>query len=299
MTIIYHSRDLDGYCSGAICLKKYPDAIAIGYDYGQPIPYDQIKPNTPVIMVDVSLPMNEMVKMALHTGRQFTWIDHHISAINDYLDLEANNKTQAGFITAYFGTALNGPIAACELTWNYLFPDQQMPTAVSLLGQFDTWRNENKTAWDLSILPFQYGMKVWGINSAESFPQVFLTTTDEQYQYQLIKNTIQDGSIALQYQKNVDRANMQSAFEVEFEGLKAIACNGAGLGSMAFNSVPNLEDYDLMMPFKFDGQQWSLSLYTAKDNIDCSVLAKKYGGGGHRGASGFISKELPNFIIKK
>ena len=41
-----------------------------------------------------------------------------------------------------------------------------------------------------------------------------------------------------------------------------------------------------MIPFRFDGKEWSYSLYTTKD-IDCSALAKKYGGGGHKKAAGF------------
>lgn len=292
MYVLYHSRDLDGYCSGAICKKKYPDAILIGYDYGQPIPMEQIKPGQPIIIVDVRLPMETMVTMGLHSRKQFTWIDHHQSAILDYQALEKSEPIKASYINA----VLKQGISACELTWQYLFPEDEMPVAVSLLGQFDTWRNENVTNWELSVLPFQYGMKVWDIDTAQTFPPVFLNTADKQFQRQLINNTINDGAIALSYQKNIDKANMKSAFEVEFEGLKAIACNGAGLGSMAFDSVPGLADYDLMMPFKFNGQNWSFSLYTAKDNVDCSVLAKKYGGGGHAAASGFIMDELPPFI---
>lgn len=289
MYVLYHSRDLDGYCSGAICKKKYPDAILIGYDYGQPIPMEQIKPGQPVIMVDVSLPMEAMVTMGLHSRKQFTWIDHHQSAILDYQALEKSEPIKASYINA----VLKQGISACELTWQYLFPDDKMPTAVSLLGQFDTWRNENKTAWDLIILPFQYGMKLLSITTAQEFPQYLLTDFVDNKD---LDNIIANGKLILEYQKNIDVVNMQSAFEVEFEGLKAIACNGAGLGSMAFDSVPDLADYDLMMPFKFNGQNWSFSLYTAKDNVDCSVLAKKYGGGGHAAASGFIMDELPPFI---
>ena len=33
--------------------------------------------------------------------------------------------------------------------------------------------------------------------------------------------------------------------------------------------------------------------YIPKKNIDCSEIAKKYGGGGHKQAAGFQCKELP------
>jgi len=271
--------------SGAIVLKKYPDATMIGYDYGQPIPYDQIPRNQPVIMVDVSLPMDEMVKMAMHSGRQFTWIDHHQSAISDYEQLKKDSPTQAGYITTHL---LQG-FAACELTWNYFFIEFPMPEAVHLLGQYDTWRNQNQTNWNMLVVPFQYGMKVFGIADAKEFPQFLLKSNYN------ISQIITEGAIALKYQQNIDAQNMQNSFELQFEGLKAICCNGAGLGSMAFDSVWDDSKYDLMMPFKFDGNNWSFSLYTTKD-IDCSVLAQKYGGGGHAKASGFISKTIPAFL---
>lgn len=296
MYIIYHSRDLDGYCSGAICKKKYPDAVLVGYDYGQPIPFDKIEKGQPVIMVDVSLPMPDMVKMGLHAQNQFTWIDHHVSAILDYLDLEASNKTQAAFIKPYFGDVFNQKIAACELTWQYLFPEVELPMSVLLLGQFDTWRNENKLYWDRMVLPFQYGMKANGIDSADVFPQELLN--DYASIQQEVDTIINNGKIALQYQKAVDKVVMQNAFEIEFAGLKGIACNGSGFGSMAFDSVPDLDKYDLMMPFKFDGKGWVYSLYTTKSNVDCSKLAKAYGGGGHKQAAGFQSHELIDFIQK-
>jgi nanoRNase/pAp phosphatase (c-di-AMP/oligoRNAs hydrolase) len=45
------------------------------------------------------------------------------------------------------------------------------------------------------------------------------------------------------------------------------------------------------MPFSFDGDEWIISLYSR--NIDVSEIAKKYGGGGHKGAAGFHCKDLP------
>lgn len=56
-----------------------------------------------------------------------------------------------------------------------------------------------------------------------------------------------------------------------------------------------------MMPFVFTGKKWVFSIYSTHPEIDCSVLAKKYGGGGHKGAAGFqcIGMELPLEFLKK
>jgi len=47
-----------------------------------------------------------------------------------------------------------------------------------------------------------------------------------------------------------------------------------------------------MMPFQFDGKKWTISLYTTKDEIDCSVIAKSNGGGGHKKAAGFQVEDI-------
>ena len=45
---IYHSADLDGVCSGAIMRRAFPEATMLGYDYGQPFPWEMVGPGTDV-----------------------------------------------------------------------------------------------------------------------------------------------------------------------------------------------------------------------------------------------------------
>lgn len=283
-------------CSGAIFKKMFPSAILIGWDYGQPIPYDKIRGNTPVYMVDCSASMNEMAALGVYSGNQFTWIDHHLSAIMDFLDYEAGNLSKAAYIHPYFGNSLNQKIAACELTWQYLCKDIPSPVAIDLLGTFDTFRNGQQNYWKQIVLPFQYGMQTIGITNADNFPQELLTCEDK-VDDQIMK-IVSDGKIALRYATQKDTVSMQGSHVVDFEGYKALACNGPGLYSMAFDSVYDTDKHDIMMPYKFDGDQWCFSLYSDKD-IDVGQLAKKYGGGGHKSAAGFKTSTLPDFITNK
>ena len=79
---IYHSRDLDGWMSGAIVRLAYSATNFIGWDYGKEIPdlsdYDKI------VMVDISFPKEVMQSIA----SKLIWIDHHISAIKDVATLD-------------------------------------------------------------------------------------------------------------------------------------------------------------------------------------------------------------------
>lgn len=283
MICIYHSKDLDGYCSGAIVKRKFQEAKLIGFDYGQILPMDDIPEGEPIIMIDVSLPMVEMGNLSKHSGYNMTWIDHHISAISDY-----KNHDHMG-ITAI----LENGVSACEGGWKYLFPDEQMPTAVKLLGEYDTWRNEDKFRWDNAIMPFQYGMRMI-TSSAETFPQELLNDgnygvmeTDKP-----VYNIINVGKNILAYQKTQNERVCKCAFEYDFKGLRAICLNNGGANSQVFESVYDESKHDIMVPFVWTGKHWTFSMYTTKDEVDCSVIAKAMGGGGHKKAAGFQVQDI-------
>ena len=48
---------------------------------------------------------------------------------------------------------------------------------------------------------------------------------------------------------------------------------------------------DAFMPFAFNGEKWTVSMYSTTHDI--SDICKKYGGGGHAKAAGFTCVELP------
>ena len=49
--------------------------------------------------------------------------------------------------------------------------------------------------------------------------------------------------------------------------------------------------------YKGDTKVWAFSLYNENGLVDCSQIAKQYGGGGHKGAAGFVVNDL-SIIIK-
>ena len=58
------------------------------------------------------------------------------------------------------------------------------------------------------------------------------------------------------------------------------------------------KDFDFMVIFFMNKKNlWNMTFYTAKSNIDVSLIAKEFGGGGHAKAAGASSlKELPDFL---
>jgi oligoribonuclease NrnB/cAMP/cGMP phosphodiesterase (DHH superfamily) len=180
-----------------------------------------------------------------------------------------------------------------------------MPLAIKLLGEYDTWRNDDKERWENEILPFQFGMRMI-CNSPETFPENAFALPIEMgndFCGRIIKN----GRLILEYQRQINATACRSAFEIEFEGLRAICLNGGGFNSDVFRSVYDETKHDIMMPFQFNGKFWTISMYSTKPEIDASVIAKKYKGGGHKSACGFtvesietvFGKDFENIINKQ
>lgn len=276
----YHSADLDGHCSGAIINQHFKfDVNMYGIDYGDRFPWEEVDGETEVWMVDFSLQPEDMIKLN-NIVRGFIWIDHHKTAIDAMLD-------KGEFIR---GLREIGK-AGCELTWEYLHDfDKDMPKCVYLLGRYDVW--------DLSdeVLAFQDGMRLFP-STEPDYEQALWARLMCNYNGEIDK-VLKDGRL-IQRSNRIQNAKLMSAtaFRTRVAGLDIIAANVPMSNSQRFESVWNEKEYDAMCPFyrKKNGT-WKVSLFSDKDGIDVSRLAKDYGGGGHAGASGFICTELPEWL---
>jgi oligoribonuclease NrnB/cAMP/cGMP phosphodiesterase (DHH superfamily) len=268
--IVYDYYIRHDYCLGGVKFKV-DEYEFIPMNYKDEFPFDKITQDELVVIVDFSLQKEGDFQKLLDKTRNVIWIDHHISAINKHPDINAVLK----------GIRRDGT-AGCELAWEYFYPSVPVPEIVELIGDYDVWafKYGDRTNY------LQTGIRLYNTNPEDDNWISWLSRKHD------ISLLIREGEIALQYRDNyyADLIKSWSFFTV-FEGYKAIACNAGSVSSQLFDSVQ--EEYDLMMPFVFDGKQWTVSIYTKRDDIDCSRLAEKYGGGGHRKASGFQVEELP------
>lgn len=274
MKTFYHSADLDGMCSGAIVKYRYPETELIGINYGDPFPWGSLDDRQErVFMVDFSLqPFSDMVQLASMVP--LSWIDHHKSAI---IEWEEYNRP-------FEPLDINSDYAACELTWKNLFPKRKLPTAVYWLGRYDIWKHEGVPG----ALEFQYGMR---LHDTRPENQEFWTGL---FDFSQPADRIRkDGEILLEYEI-LQNARFAAAFcfETELDGLRCIACNKGFTNSKVFDSVYDPEKHDAMLSFCWRGGKWTVSLYSTKPEVDCSVICKARGGGGHKGAAGFQTAEL-------
>lgn len=280
MKIIHHN-DLDGRCAAAIVKKSLvnqeDDGTGFTYielDYKDEVPIDQVQPGEGVIIVDFSL-KPPVMEALLKVTDKILWIDHH--------------KTAFEYEKVYSKTILgvrSREAAACKLAWGWFFKDKPLPEAVELLSDYDNWdwkHGEKTNLFHLGMqtLPNGPHAQIWEELLADT-----LTAEIEDLHQDIIKR----GEVVLGFREEFCETYAQSyGYETVFEGHKCFVLPLYHFGSQAFGD--RIDQYPLCISHVFDGNVWTVGLYSKK--IDVSVIAKKHGGGGHKGAAGFPCETLP------
>jgi hypothetical protein len=296
MKVFYHKVDLDGWCSAAIIKQKYPEAELIPFTYGDDVPFVE---NEILYFVDISIPQEEFYRLSQRNNK-IIWIDHHISAINNH-KLWIENDFE--FLTP----VLNDKKAACELTWEYIYPDVEMPEPVRLLGLYDSFRHKG-TPDEKRVLYFQYRARSF-VNSPETIPVawVFAGNKDENehmkdIRHNIIEESIRNGKIIYEYLCMEAQSTYKNGYSVYFHHPheeKFICFNVNRFNPINFGIDYHKDGYDGVMCFWWQDNCWNVSLYNDNGETDVSEIAKIHGGGGHKGAAGFKMTDISSFIFKK
>lgn len=293
-TVIIHHHDLDGYAAGAIARCHYPEAatLSLNYDGCARIPtaetllaaYDKI------IVVDYTLPLPAM--KALYGKGRLLWIDHHASAIR--------NAVAGGFSEAPGLRCAPGElVCAAELAWSF-FTARPIPKLLRLIGDYDTFRNYRDSAFNDVVLPFFYATQVdfqTRFNPCNFGRAGYLFNSVADFEDgDIAARLIRDGRAIKSYNDSYfDQLLAESAFVRTIGGLRMLCFNCAGHGSANMVRAFNPAEHDAMLLFSFNGSGWNYGLYTdgdAKPEVDLSLIAQRYGGGGHRCAAGFHTQHL-------
>jgi uncharacterized protein len=275
MKCFYHSADLDGHASGAIVKYRFPACETIGINYGQEFPFGKIGHKEEVFMVDFTLqPFDQMEYLAEISD--LIWIDHHKTEIEEAEKRQFNPR----------GIHRIG-IGACALVWEYLYPSYQIPDTIRLLAEYDVWNHS-----DPRVLPFQYRFRFFE-NTYPDNQELWVRYIEKEGAREVCKI----GQTLLTYEDRQNARFCKSyAFETTLSSLTAVCANRGLTSSKLFDSIYDPAQHDLMITFcrlKLPAHQWTVSLYSTKDDIDCGQIARSFGGGGHKGAAGFQCDVLP------
>ena len=284
----YHRADLDGHCSAAIvrlwCKRHGHEFVPRGVNYGEEIDWlAGADENAMAVVCDFTpegnAPAVTLGKIWEKHGKGLVWIDHHKTAI-----------AAVGSAGREFAGAREVDTAACVLAWHYFFKGEARPVAVTWLGKYDVFDRTDMHMWEGAVLPFQYGMRLHKTNPDGS---------DEPGLWKVLladplgiaaSHIASAGETCLKYERAQNaRSAKSAAYDCEFEGLLCCAVNVRG-NSLVLDSYARPE-HRMRVLWGFAGGRWRVSLYeNGHDDVDCGEVAKRHGGGGHKGAAGF---ELP------
>jgi len=266
-TLCLHHNDADGRACGAIVRRALgKEVVLYEMDYGESLPLDLVLVADHILIVDFSLPKDEMEQLAIY--HQFTWIDHHKSALDE---MDGAAESWAGI--------RDTSEAACVLTWRYFFSDQPTPRAITLIGDRDIWR------WaEADTGAFNEGLYQHYTRPLNDELWVPLLDDDPEILSSIIK---MGGTLREARLREIRRTAARYGFGAEFEGYRTLVVNNRGSGDLG----AQIRTLGYQMGYCYvdktsEGQLMTfVTLYS--DEVDVSKIAQKFGGGGHAGAAGF------------
>jgi len=273
--ILYHGNCTDGTGAALAAFMRF--GMSAGYiavNYGQPLP-DGLDGHD-LFILDFSYPRDALEKLH-RSAKSLIVLDHHATAQKDLEGLEY----------ARFDMDKSGAV----LAWEYFFPNKPVPEFFLYLQDRDLWKFELPLSREVSMAlrsyPFNY--EDW-VNLYEDVGRlksegVSCRRLTEQQVETMAKN-MRIGFFDLRDDAAIyfDRGESGTANTYNVPVANATVFFSE-VGERLLQLFPDAP-FSAYYLDRADGKrQWGLR---SRKDFDCSVVAKAFGGGGHKQASGFI-----------
>ena len=306
--VIYHADCLDGFGAAYAAWRHFGEtATYLPMHHGQPWSLADIAGKA-VFILDFSFPPELLDTMAA-VAASVTQIDHHASALKAWGDkIQASDDSLRRYqhpslpLKVVFDLEKSG----ARLAWEHFHPNETTPLLLRHIEEQDLWRFTPETrpfCRALRLLSFDF--LVWH--------QLVLEARDESTPL-YFDMLAQGGAIERFYQLEVERM-AQSALrmpaELRGEPVDALQARRHGQSvvsndDLAWLAVPGIAinanalfaselgnslaeqsgSFGLIWQLSGDGEV-KASLRSKGKTLDVSVIATRYGGGGHPNAAGF------------
>ena len=269
--IIYHANCLDGFTAAWIAegtLSQVMDTTLYPAKYKEEPPYDLIDNNTQVYILDFSYRPKELHEIAAQ-AHSVTLLDHHKSAIEDL----------AGFTDPNVSLILDLERSGAGLAWTFFNGTKTMPRLVAYVQDRDLWRF--KMADSKAVTEAMYA-RPFELSAWDD-----MASMDEE-------ELVHEGEILLSKKSNDIAGWIKYPIWIGIGGhyipaLNVPAAYSSDTAHALHKAFPEAgfaatyQDIEL----KEGGLTRTFSLRSSNDGLDVSAIARKFGGGGHRNASGF------------
>lgn len=281
-----------------------------------------------VYMVDFSLPVDDMKRLA--QASKLIWIDHHKTAIDSLEALDLRGYYCEGFgacelayvffmaqdETDKFDDSSRVPEAVRLLGRYDVWDKDNMEWGPKILpfqyglrveeGIYDPtcfrWaRLFHDVPYEIAaitevgsaILRYQAGVNHKACEAGAH--EVVLTLPDPDKQSVIEKDANGHDCVWQQVMRfKIADGKCERVPDNVMPSYRTLACNTTVFNSQFFDGFYDPEKHDLMCAYvQLKDGRWKVSLYSTKPEVDCGVICKAFGGGGHKGATGFICPCLP------
>ena len=278
--VIYHGGCVDGF-GAALAVNQYYKRNNIvkniiyfpGY-FNSPPPNVQ---NKNVLICDFSYSKDVTLNL-ISQAQNLLILDHHKSAEMNLKDIPEINKV---FDMSHSGA---------YITWKYFFRNEDVPLLIKYIEDNDIWLKQmpftSEVTSYIQSLPFEF--------------TEYEKLLDENY----IKNTVIPSGIGM-YKQNeyyikqaVKRATPKFVLidnKYYFGCFLNTSILKSEIGSKVFSEY-TLCDFSAMYNLNDNKPETFFSLRSEDERADVSTIALKYGGGGHRNASGITVNYICNML---
>lgn len=279
--VLYHGGCNDGMASATVAYYKFgKNATYKAVQYNQPLKLDiaTLNKSDEVYVLDFSYPAEILDKINELVGKLIV-LDHHKTAA----------ETLKGKPYAAFDMEKSG----AGMTWDYFYTNTPRPTLINLVEDRDLWLFKHEDS-----VPLNEYIKAAGIMS--NFSEWLRLLLDEDH----ILKCIDVGRNTLLRFKQI---KLTRFLESNKYVIKRIDDRNVAL----YNAVDDISDtadilyrnlpIDYVISYFFTTTgDLSLSFRSgASSDVDVSLIAKSYGGGGHRNASGAMIASPVSFNTLK
>lgn len=225
-----------------------------------------------IIFLDICPPRDLLIALHERAAILEVW-DHHKTAEEDCGDLPYVH--------------IDNDKSGASLTWAKLYPDEPVPLLIRAVEAGDLWKWERCPDASLICMYLEtqkFSFKRWGelhkMLESEDGKKTILDTAAsfKLYRDHLIRMIITNRKIHWIHFNKM--------------GIKMPAINCPTMQSNLGNALCHRKDHQGGAIYYRGNGQYYFSLRSTAQGPDVSEIARKYGGGGHRNASGFVCKSL-------
>lgn len=257
---IYHGNCADGFAAAWVVRKEYGGAVDFhpGIYQNEPPEVDDRE----VIVVDFSYKLDVMRKIA-DLAKSVTILDHHKTAIEDLAPLVGHPT-----VTTDFDLNRSG----ARIAWDWYFRAEDCPPLIHHIEDRDLWRFRLPKTREIqaAVFSYPYDFEVW--DGLMAMPPEYLAA--------------EGVAIERKHHKDIAELVRVSQRRMTLGGHSVPVANlPYTLSSDAGHMMAKGEPFAACYMDTPDGRTFSLR--SSDEGLDVSAIAKLYGGGGHRNASGF------------